>query len=60
MYGSSGDADVINVAMVILGEDSGGGFVRLIYGLSLRLPTASHIRRGSVKIVKRKGESVSP
>ena len=29
-------------------------------GLYPRLPTASYRRRGSMKIVKRKGESVSP
>ena len=29
-------------------------------GLHPRLPTASHRRRGSMNIVKRKGDSVSP
>ncbi len=35
LYGSSGDTNVISVAMVTIGNDSGGGFVQLICGLVL-------------------------
>ena len=33
LYDSSGDGDVIGIAMVIVCDNSGGGFMLLIYGL---------------------------
>jgi hypothetical protein len=58
--GSGSNANVICICMVIVGENSGVGLWGWYDGLYPLLPTASHLKRGSIKIVKRKGKSVSP
>ena len=53
------DANVICIAVVVGGDECGGRFVGLVCGF-ISSAADSHIRRGYMKIVKRKGESKSP